>query len=174
MKLAIFILVAIVFLAMVLYLQSKTFRLKRLNALLNSPYISILEAMGFLPIIISSNNAYRGNYGGFYFLVFLDPDDVFFRSNFSIVFVISYEKLSDKDFIDLNNKYYNRVKSLLFNSESIFFDKTFAQFRYAINPFGIGNIKIEKTIEKISQLATSENLRSIEFQDLEIASARQY
>ena len=174
MKLAIFILVAIVFLAMVLYLQSKAFRLKRLNALLNSPYIRILEAMGFSPITLSSNKAYRGNYGGFYFLVFLDPDDVFFKSNFSIVFVISYEKLSDYDFINLNDKYYSRVKSLLFSSESIFFDRTFAQFRYAINPFGIGNKKIEKTIEKISRLAISENLRSIEFQDLEIASARRY
>ena len=102
MKLAIFILVAIVFLATVLYLQSKAFRLKRLNALLNSPYIRILEAMGFSPITLSSHEAYRGNYGGFYFLVFLDPDDVFFRSNFSIVFVISYEKLSDKDFMNLN------------------------------------------------------------------------
>ena len=174
MTLAIFILVGIVFLAMVLYLQSKAFRLKRLNTLLNSPYIRILEAMGFSPITLSSKKAYRGNYGGFYFLVFLDPDDVFFKSSFSIVFVISYEILSDNDFINLNNKYYNRVKSLLFNSESIFFDKTFAQFRYALNPFGIGNIKIEKTIEKISRLAISENLRSIEFQDLEIASARQY
>jgi len=174
MKLAIFILVGIAFLAMVLYLQSKAFRLKRLNTLLNSPYIRILEAMGFSPITLSSKKAYRGNYGGFYFLVFLDPDDVFFKSNFSIVFVISYEKLNDNDFINLNDKYYNRVKSLLFNSESIFFDKNFAQFRYAINPFGIGNIKIEKTIEKISRLAISENLRSIEFQDLEIASARQY
>ena len=174
MKLTIFILVAIVFLAMFFYLQSKAFRLKRLNTLLNSPYIRILEAMGFSPITLSSRKAYKGNYGGFYFIVFLDPDDVFFRSNFSIVFVISYEKLSDKDFMNLNNKYYNRVKSLLFNSEFIFFDKTFAQFRYAINPFGIGNIKIEKTIEKILQLAISENLRSIEFQDLEIASARHY
>ncbi|WP_289056177.1 hypothetical protein [Carboxylicivirga marina] len=130
--------------------------------------------MDFTCEIIEQNKVFAGKYKDHNFLIYIDPFDYYFNNEFSIVFATSYEEISNDIFKQLNDKYYNRLKSLLINSEYVFFDKNFAQFRYSISPYRISNGRIIKYLDKISEILKIENINTAEFENLKKSMARQY
>ena len=79
-------------------------------------------------------------------------------TNFSIVFSVAYKKFDKETFKKLNTEYYNRFKSLLLNSENLFFYENFAQFRYSNSTLRIPKNKILAKLNFITELLEKEKL----------------
>ncbi|MCC9166299.1 hypothetical protein [Pontibacter harenae] len=166
--------VAILVISAFVYLQSEKYRKKRAKKLLTSRGFKVLEELGFELTTIASAYAFIGQYGGINLVIHIDSDDPFFESNFSLVFTIAYKDIDDKTLITLNEKYYSRFKTLLVNSEYLFLGKNYAQFRYAISPFKIGDRFVEEKMKYIKDLVETEDLQRVEFENVGLAISRSY
>jgi len=174
LKLILIILLPVTILILILYLKSKKHRIIRASKLSNSSEFRDLLKMGFTVEIIESFKVFIGKYKDYNFLIYIDPMDHYFSNEFSIVFVTSYEKINDDNFKQLNDSYYNRLKSLLINSEYVFFDKVSAQFRYSISPYRISSGRLKNNLDKITDVLKSENLESTEFENLKKSMIKHY
>ncbi|MCX2742209.1 hypothetical protein [Pontibacter anaerobius] len=166
--------VAILFISAIVYIQSEKFRNKRAKKLLTSRGFKILEELGFELTTVGSIYAFLGQYEGINFVIHIDSDDPFFESNFSLVFTVAYKDIDDKTLITLNEKYYSRFKTQLVNSEYTFLGRNYAQFRYAISPFKIGDRFVEVKMKYFKDLFETEELQRIEFEDVGLAISRTY
>jgi uncharacterized protein with GYD domain len=158
----------------VFYTKTKNFRESRARNLINSSEFMNLFRLGFKNIRIDLKEIYLGEFNGYQFAVFIDPDDAMARTEFSIVFAVSYSKINDETFKRLNNEYYNRVKSLLLGSENVFFNKDYAQFRYPNSLFRIPKNKLKAKLIYISEVLKKENLEASKISDIKTLTSRNY
>lgn len=161
-------------LGLLIYSRTKAFRFGRAKRLDNSNEFRKLINIGFKPRIIDTFNVFLGKFKGFHFLVYIDYSDYYFNNDFSIVFVASYFEINNDKFKQLNEKYYDRVKSLLFNMEYVFFHKDFAQFRYTSSVLRIKPNRIQKKLERIVEILIEEKLKPTDFKDFSESVKRNY
>lgn len=130
--------------------------------------------MGFRTERISNKTFYVGEFNNYSLVIFIDPDDVMANSNFSIVFSVAYLKFDKETFKRLNSEYYNRLKSLLMNSENLFFYEDFAQFRYANSTMRIPKNKILSKLKFITKILEKEKIKPREMADIRTLISRDY
>ena len=140
----------------------------------NSREFRELIRIGFSSETIDKLKVFIGNYKDQDFSIYIDPMDYYFNTEFSIVFVTSYEKISDDTFKNLNDKYYNRLKSLLLNTEYVFFDKDSAQFRYSISPYRKSTGQLIKYLDRISDILKNEKIKTAKIENLKKSMAKHY
>ena len=109
---------------------------------------------------------YKGSLSDYNILVYIDFSDHYFRNSFSIVFKSAYSEISNEKFKELNDKYYNRIKSLLLNTEYVFFDKKFVEFRYGIGLIRMKPGLIRNKLEKIRKILIAEEMNPDDFGDI--------
>ncbi len=174
MKLILTILIPVCLLFLILYLKSKKYRIIRARRWSNSYGFRNLIRTGFTAQIIDDFKVFYGKYNSYNFLIYIDPFDHYFNNGFSIVFVTSYEKIDDDLFYQLNDTHFNRLKSLLINSEYVFFDKDSAQFRFSINPYRISSGIFKNKLDKVTNILKNENLKAKEFENIKKSLIKHY
>ena len=170
----IFVIGTIILVGGVFYTQTKNFRESRARELINSSEFINLNKLGFKTTRIDLQEIYLGEFNGYQFAVFIDPDDAMAKTEFSIVFAVCYSKIDDETFKRLNNEYYNRIKSLLLQSENVFFNKEYAQFRYPNSLLRIPKNKLISKLTYISEILKNENLKAAQLTDIKTFISRDY
>lgn len=168
------IIIIVIVISLLIYTQTKNYRESRERILIYSPEFENLTKKGFKTEIINNKTIYVGKYNKYNFAIFIDSDDAMSNTVFSIVFSVTYVKFDTETFKKLNNEYYNRIKSLLLQSENLFFYEDFAQFRYSNSTLKIPRNKILKKLNTITEILVHENLSPREMTDINTIIARAY
>ena len=169
-----FVIVFVLIIGLLLYSKTKSFREYRERKLIYSTQFQNLKRIGFKTKRVDSKTVYHGKLNDYYFVIFIDSNDVMAFNNFSLVFSVTYSKIDEATFKYLNHEYYNRVKSLLINTEYIFFDWEFAQFRYTNNLMKISINKINSKLNQILDILKKEKLKPNELTDIRALISRGY
>ena len=169
-----FVIVFVLITGLLLYSKTKSFREYRERKLIYSTQFQNLKRIGFKTKRVDSKTVYHGKLNDYYFVIFIDSNDVMAFNNFSLVFSVTYSKIDEATFKYLNHEYYNRVKSLLINTENIFFDWEFAQFRYTNNLMKISMNKINSKLNQILDILKKEKLKPNELIDIRALISKGY
>ena len=169
-----FVILFIIIIGLLFYTKTKSFRESRERKLIYSTEFQNLKRIGFKTKRVDSKTVYHGKFNDYYFVIFIDSDDVMASNNFSLVFSVTYSKIDEATFKHLNQEYYNRIKSLVINSENIFFDWDFAQFRYTNSPLKISTNIINSRLNQITDILKKEKLKPNEMTEIRTLISRGY
>jgi hypothetical protein len=144
---------------------------KRLNNSLE--FVRLLNS-DFKSQIVNKYNVFQGHYSNIPFLIYLDYSDHHFNNRFSIVFIVPYHGISDDKFKYLHSEYHSILRSSIFITEKVFFDRDYAEFRFYKSALWMRSGFISKKLEKLSRIIKNESLSPREFDDIEKYTIKDY
>jgi hypothetical protein len=147
-----------VFLGPMLILKSKRFRRRCAKKLIKSTGFNQILKLGFEYKQNDDIGFYIGEYNGYNFIITLNYFDYGFRDDFSVVYYVSYNKISFDDAFAITKKYRSRLRHLILKDRFFCFFEKHAVFRFDNSPLHLGLEVIKNRLDLIIDVVQKHNL----------------